>query len=54
MQLRGKMENDVGVRARDDVGQLRRLNIHPHERKPGRTQPVAAKRALEVTPSSGR
>ena len=42
------MEDDVGVGARDDVGQLRRLNVGPHEGKPARAQLVAAKRVLEV------
>ena len=48
INLRGKMENDVGVGARDDIGQLRRLNIETHEGKPARVKRVVAKRMLEV------
>ena len=42
------MEDDVGVGARHDVGQLRRLNVGTHEGKSARAQRVAAKRMLEV------
>src|SRR5262245_13567881 len=42
------MKDDVGVDARDDVGQLRRLYVGTQERKPARAQPIPAKRKLQV------
>jgi hypothetical protein len=48
IDLRGKMENDIGVCACDDADELWRLKIGPQECEAARAKPVVAMRLLEI------
>jgi hypothetical protein len=48
VSLRCEVEDDVRVGARDDVNQLRSLNVDLYQRKPALMLVVAAERMLEI------
>jgi hypothetical protein len=52
IDVRGKVEDDVGVGARDDASQFGRLNVGPYEGKPARVRFGVAERVLEVRNST--
>jgi hypothetical protein len=53
VDLRGEVEDDVGIDARDDVNQLGSLNIVLYQRESARVLAVAAVRALQVGCNAG-
>ena len=46
IDLRGKVEDDVRVCARDDINYFRSLNVSLHQGKPTRNRVVATERML--------